>query len=71
MPEYYLIPKRAARRFPALARAAQWSEGQFFRTALWLIDRLSTEHAIALASSVFGVVGPHTAKARKARKNAS
>jgi len=69
VPEYYLVPKRAARRWPPLARAAKWLEARLFRGLFWLIDRLSPERASAWAAALFGAIGPLGAKARKADIN--
>ncbi|MEM0955337.1 MAG: lysophospholipid acyltransferase family protein [Pseudomonadota bacterium] len=71
MPEYYLVPKRAARRWPPLARAAKWLEAGLFRCVFWLIDRLSPERASAWGAALFGAIGPHSAKASKADINLS
>ncbi len=69
MPEYYLIPKRLARRVPSLASLVQRLEGVLFRGVFWLLRRLSLESAGRVAAFAFGLVGPHTDKARKARAN--
>ena len=69
MPQYYLVPKRAARAFPALGRASIWLEAQLFRLLFWLLGLLSLERASSVAAAVFGAIGPHTAQARKVRGN--
>ena len=71
MPQYYLIPKRAARAVPALGRAVQWLEAGVFNAIFWLINRLSPERASAWGAALFGWLGPHTDKARKADTNLS
>ena len=71
MPQYYLIPKRVARVFPRVASAAQWLEAQAFRLIFWFMGKLSPERASALSAWAFGLVGPYTAKARKADTNLS
>ena len=69
MPEYYLVPKRAARAWPWLGRAVQWFEARAFGFAFWLIDRLSPERASAWGAAMFGWLGPLGDKARKADRN--
>ena len=69
MPEYYLVPKRAARRWPPLGTAAKWLEAKLFSSLFWLIDRLSPERASAWGASLFGVIGPFGDKAAKADIN--
>jgi KDO2-lipid IV(A) lauroyltransferase len=69
MPEYYLIPKRLAHRAPRLATLAQRTEGALFRLVFRLLRRISLARAGALAAALFGLIGPRTAKAEKARAN--
>ncbi len=69
MPEYYLVPKRAARRWPVLGRVAKTLEAGAFRSIFWLIGRLSPERASAWAGATFGFAGRHSAKAKKAEIN--
>ncbi len=69
MADFYLIPKRLARRAPFLIRWAQWLEAQAFRLAFMLLRGLSVERASQLAGAAFALVGPHTDKARKAEAN--
>jgi len=69
VPQFYLIPKRLARRAPVLVRIAQWLEALGFRLVFRLMRWLSLERATALAGSLFALVGPHTDKARKALDN--
>jgi KDO2-lipid IV(A) lauroyltransferase len=69
VPDFYFIPKRLARKTPALVALAQRIEGAGFRLLFWLIQKLPLEAASRLAAFVFGLVGPHTDKARKAHEN--
>ena len=69
MPEYYLVPKRAARAWPWLGRSVQWLEARIFQLLFWLIGRLSPERASAWGAALFGVLGVHGDKARKADQN--
>ena len=69
MADFYLIPKRVARRAPFLVDWAQRLEGGFFRLVFWLLRRMSLERASGLAASAFGLVGPHTDKAGKPLNN--
>ena len=69
MPQFYFIPKRLARKAPALARMAQWLEARLFSSIFWIIRRLSLEQASRLAAFGFGLVGPYGDKAKKARTN--
>ncbi len=69
MPEFYLIPKRLARKAPFLVTLSQRLEGATFRGIFWVLRRLSLERASAIAAAAFGLVGPHTDKARKAEAN--
>lgn len=69
MPEYYLVPKRAARAWPWLGRSVQWLEARAFQFIFWLIDRLSPERASAWGAAMFGWLGPFGDKARKADTN--
>lgn len=71
MAEFLFIPKRLARSAPALGRAAQWLEAQAFRFIFALVGSLSPERANAWAAFAFGLLGPHTAKAKKANINLS
>ena len=69
MPEFYLIPKRLARKAPFLVNLSQRIEGATFRSIFWILRRLSLERAGSIAAAAFGLVGPHTDKARKAEAN--
>ncbi len=71
MPEYYLVPKRAARAWPWLGRTVQRLEAAVFRGIFWLLDRLSPERASAWGAALFGWLGPYSDKARKADTNLS
>ena len=69
MPEFYLVPKRLARKAPILASMAQWIEAMLFRLVFWLMQKLSLERALQLSAFAFGLVGPRSDKANKARDN--
>jgi len=69
VPEFYLVPKRLARKAPILVKITQWIEARVFRFIFWLMRRLSVEHALGLAGFAFGLVGPYSDKATKAREN--
>lgn len=69
MPEFYLVPKRLARKAPRLVAAAQRLEAAAFRFAFWLMRKLSVEHALRLSAWAFGLVGTFSDKAAKAREN--
>lgn len=69
MPEFYLVPKRLARKAPILASMAQWIEAMLFRLVFWLMKKLSLERALQLSGFAFGLVGPRSDKANKARDN--
>ena len=69
MPEFYLIPKRLARRAPALAAIAQWTEATVFRIVFWLMRKLTLEHALTLSAFSFELGSGYSDKADKARTN--
>jgi len=69
VPQFYLIPKKLARKAPILASLVQWLEGLGVRVIFWIMRRLSVEQACQLSALVFGLVGPHGDKAKKARIN--
>ncbi|MEP5764796.1 MAG: hypothetical protein ABJ308_09380 [Halieaceae bacterium] len=69
MSQYYLIPKKLARAYPALGRAAQWLEAVAFRFLFWFIKLFPPEYATGVAATAFGWVGPRSLKARKADTN--
>jgi len=67
--EFYLIPKRLARKAPLLTSIVLSVEAVIFRAMFWLIRTLSVDRALALSGFVFGLVGPFSGKAAKAREN--
>jgi KDO2-lipid IV(A) lauroyltransferase len=69
VPEYYLVPKKAARAVPALGKASIWLEGQLFRFLFWILGQLSVERASAIAATIVGLIGPHTSLARHVHGN--
>lgn len=69
MPQFYLIPKKLARKAPVLVTIAQWLEARLFAFIFWLMRRLSLEQASGLAAFAFGLVGPYGDKAAKAKAN--
>jgi KDO2-lipid IV(A) lauroyltransferase len=69
VPEFYLIPKRLARKAPILAAATQKIEAAAFRFIFWLMSKLSIDHALRLSAFAFGLVGRVSDKAAKAREN--
>jgi len=71
VPEFYLIPKRLARKAPLLVYIAQRVEASVFRFIFWIMRKLSLERAMQLSAFAFGLVGPRSDKADKARENLS
>ena len=69
MPEFYLIPKRLARKAPVLASIAQWIEALVFRFIFWAMRKLSLAHAVQLSAFSFGWGSRYSDKADKARTN--
>ncbi len=69
VPEFYLVPKKLARKAPVLARMAQTVEAWAFRFIFWLIQTLSLENALRLGGFTFALTGPHSDKAKKAHTN--
>lgn len=69
MPQFYLIPKRLARKVPALATIAQWLEAMAFRLIFWIMRRLPLEYATRISAFAFGLAGPNNDKAKKAQVN--
>ena len=69
VPEFYLVPKKLARKAPALGRMAQTVEAWAFRFIFWLIQTLSLENALRLGGFTFALTGPHSDKAKKAHTN--
>jgi len=71
MPEYYLIPKKAGRAYPALGRAAIKVEAWIFRFLFWLLGLLSPERSSKAAGWVFSLLGPRSPMAQKVQRNLS
>jgi KDO2-lipid IV(A) lauroyltransferase len=69
VPEFYLIPKRLARKAPLLTSVVQSVEAAVFRSTFWLIRKLSVDHALRVAGFAFSLIGPLSGKADKAREN--
>ena len=69
MARYLIIPKRLARAVPALENCAQWLETQAIRLLFAIAGVLPLSTAMRIAAGAFGLVGPHTDKAAKARAN--
>lgn len=69
MPEFYLIPKRLARKAPALSALAHRVEAALFRAIFRLLRSLSVDRALQLSAFAFGLIGPWSDKAAKARDN--
>ncbi|MEZ5573564.1 MAG: hypothetical protein R3E64_16320, partial [Halioglobus sp.] len=69
MPEFYLIPKRLARKAPILVAIARRIEGAVFRSIFWVTRKLSIERALQLSGYAFRLLGTRSDKAAKAREN--
>lgn len=69
MPEFYLVPKKLARRAPALVRFVQRAEAVLFRSIFWLMRRLSVGRALQVSGFAFSLLGHWSDKAGKARDN--
>lgn len=69
MPEFYLVPKRLARKAPFLVRLAHKVEAGFFHTIFWLLRRLGMRSALGMSGAAFRFLGPLGDKAQKARDN--
>jgi KDO2-lipid IV(A) lauroyltransferase len=69
VPQFYLIPKKLARKAPFLVTITQWLEARVFAFIFWSMRRLSLEQASRLSAFVFGLVGPYGDKASKAKAN--
>jgi KDO2-lipid IV(A) lauroyltransferase len=69
VPQFYLIPKKLARKAPVLVTIAQWLEARAFAFIFWFMRWLSLEQASRLSAFAFGLVGPYGDKADKARSN--
>jgi len=69
VPEFYLVPKRLARKAPFVGALAQRIESALFRSVFWLMRKLSVERALRLSALVFGLASRRSDKANKAREN--
>jgi len=69
VPEFYLVPKRLARKAPALVAIARRVEGAVFRSVFWLTRKLSVNRALQLSGYAFRLLGSRSDKAAKAREN--
>mgnify|MGYP003630781256 CR=1 FL=1 len=69
MPQFYLIPKKLARKAPFLVTITQWIEARTFAFIFWFMRWLSLEQASRMSAFFFGLIGPHSDKADKARAN--
>jgi KDO2-lipid IV(A) lauroyltransferase len=69
VPQFYLIPKKLARKAPVLVTIVQWLEARAFAFIFWFMRWLSLEQASRLSAFAFGLVGPYGDKADKARIN--
>ena len=69
MPQFYLIPKKLARKAPFLVTASQWIEARAFAFIFWFMRWLSLEQASRLSAFTFGLVAPYGDKIDKARVN--
>lgn len=69
VPEFYLIPKRLARKAPILVTITQRAEAALFRFVFWLMRKLSVERALQLCGFTFKLAGRFSDKADKARVN--
>jgi KDO2-lipid IV(A) lauroyltransferase len=69
VPQFYLIPKKLARKAPFLATIAQWLEARAFAFIFWFMRWLSLEQASRLSAFAFSLLGPFGDKAGKARTN--
>lgn len=69
MPEFYLVPKRLARKAPFLVTLAHKVEAGFFHGIFWLLRRLSLKSALGISGTAFRLLGPLGDKANKARAN--
>jgi len=69
VPEFYLVPKRLARKAPFLGILAQRLESGVFRFVFWFVRKLSLERALQISAFVFGLAGLRSDKANKAREN--
>lgn len=69
MPQFYLIPKRLARKAPVLVTITQWLEARIFAFTFWLMRLLTIGQASRLSAFTFSLIGPLGDKAEKARTN--
>ena len=69
MPQFYLIPKKLARKAPFLVTVSQWLEARAFAFIFWFMRWLSLEQASRLSAFTFGLVAPYGDKIDKARVN--
>ena len=69
MPEFYLVPKRLARKAPALISLAHKAEAGIFHGIFWLLRHLSIRSALGISGTAFRFLGPLGDKAQKARDN--
>jgi KDO2-lipid IV(A) lauroyltransferase len=69
VPEFYLVPKRLARKAPVLVAIAQRLEATVFRFGFWIMRKLSIERALQWSALVFGLASLRSDKANKAREN--
>ena len=69
MPQFYLIPKKLARKAPFLVTVSQWLEARAFSFIFWFMRWLSLEQASRLSAFTFGLVAPYGDKIDKARVN--
>jgi KDO2-lipid IV(A) lauroyltransferase len=69
VPEFYLVPKRLARKAPLLASIAKSVEAVAFRSIFWFIRKLSVDRALRWSAFAFGLFGPLSDKTVKAREN--
>ena len=69
VPQFYIIPKRFARKAPWLAALAQKVESAGIRFVFWLVRKLPLERANRLSAFIFGLTAPLSDKAKKDRIN--
>jgi len=69
VPQFYLIPKRLARKAPILVTIVQWFEAAAFRFVFWIMRLLPIEYATAIAAGFFRLSGRFSDKVKKARTN--
>lgn len=69
MSKHYLIPRRLSETFPALQRVAWRLEDGFFGGCFWLLRHMPPLLSVRIASALFAVIGPMTAKGSTVRSN--